>query len=352
MRKFIAVLCLIVLAQVAASTADAKVSDETKQQFLSKFTPAVPHWALENGHEAPSPDKLRGYVVMMKGGVPTGRAYWFMTMAEYEYRPVDVVNDELKTYRGKPYVHLMPGQVMLISDVSFSNRMIYLKLLSPNILVPGDRKEKHPSRASVMIGFKLPEEAMDNANMDEIYKTVEQWVRPFQDSSSASQFAMKTFGIGGSDVRVGTTPKPQSKSTVSNTSRPVDLAVGDPHAGRDEKTVAKSAQPTTPTVNSSTRPVDLAIGDSFSDRTQKSVTKAAQPNIDQWSDLDVAKPAKNTVASKKQPATISDGSSFEEVINTYGQPKSRIDLKDKTLLDYKDRTMVFRNGKLVDVNLK
>lgn len=316
MKKIVGIIIVVLLVQLVASVSSAKVPDELKLQFLRKYIPAVHHWALENAYEDPNPAKLRGHVVLMKDSLPAGRAYWFITMAEYEYRPVDIINGQSKTYRGNPYVYLGRGQVMLISDVSFTSHMIYIKLLTDKRVAPEGRVEKHPSRAAVMLGFKFPSDVIANAKMDEIFKVVGEWLQPFPDATAARQFAAQM--INKNDAIVDKNDLKKDKGDL---------------------------------------PVDLALGDPFS--SKGTITKKAEPKELELKAAPVATPVATTVTTPPQEkaipkslAVVKEGSTAEEIIKNLGEPSSKIELKDKTIFQYSDMNVVFKNGKMTDVTLR
>lgn len=197
-----------------ASLAHAKVTTTVRDRIAQSYPPAIMHGGLETAQEPLEPEKLRGFVVLEKDGVPAEKAYWFVSNQEYEYRPVVVSGDQLETRRGKIYTFLHRGQILVVAGIEYSGNTVYLKLISPET-VARSPKEPHPSRVTLMLGFKLPENVAA-ADADAAIRTIEAWLRPFADRPSAERYAIEI--VSPTSPTVTTTPA-RTEPTKSYRSR-------------------------------------------------------------------------------------------------------------------------------------
>lgn len=173
-------------------SAEAGVSKQFKESFVAKFTPAVHHKGLDTAASNLEKEKLRAFVVVEKDNViPAERAFYVVSPSEYDYRGALVDGDKIKTRYGKFYTYLPKGTVMAIAGVEYSGDRIYLKLISikniPSTLFP----EKKATRVTVMLGFKFDKQTLKDANMDQVFSTIEAWVKPFQTLEEAINYSEK-----------------------------------------------------------------------------------------------------------------------------------------------------------------
>lgn len=181
---------LIAVALCLPLPLDAKIAPSVRERIAARFPPAVPHRGLLNAQDPLEPGKLRGFVVLLKDGLPAEKAFWFITNQDYEYRPVVIDGETIATRRGPTYTYLRMGQVMAIAALEFSGNTVYLKLLSPEIVAHAGSKENHPSRVAVMLGFRLSKHvaAEDPAGA---LAAIETWLKPFPDQPSAAAHAAR-----------------------------------------------------------------------------------------------------------------------------------------------------------------
>ncbi|MBI4239031.1 MAG: hypothetical protein HY696_11550 [Deltaproteobacteria bacterium] len=185
-------LIVALLASLLCSPlAFAKFSPDLSTAIENQYTPAVAHKGLLSAQQPLEAAKLRGFVVLLQGGIPAEKAYWYVTNQDYEYRPmvVDVATGRMKTRRGTVFTYLDRGQVMLIAGVSYVGNTVYLKLLSPEVYRPTAKNERHPSRVATMLGVKFPAAQLKAGDAPSLLATLEQWAKPFPDRATAEAFA-------------------------------------------------------------------------------------------------------------------------------------------------------------------
>lgn len=166
----------------------AKIGTSVREQVVARFPPAATHRGLMTAQSPLEPEKLRGFVVIEKGGIPAEKAFWFVTNQDYEYRPVVIEDETIATRRGTTYTYLQPGQVMAITALEFSGNAVYLKLLSIAPVAREGAREKHPSRVATMLGFKFPK-AVAASDADAVLNTIASWCKPFPDRAGAEAYA-------------------------------------------------------------------------------------------------------------------------------------------------------------------
>lgn len=186
-------LIVALLAGLGLGSPDAwaKFNPDLSAAVEGQYSPAVPHDGLKSAQQPLDAAKLRGFVVLMEGGIPAEKAYWFVTNQDYEYRPmvVDVANGRMKTRRGTVFTYLDRGQVMLVAGVSYVGNTVYLKLLSPDVYRATAKDDKHPSRVAVMLGLKFGSAQLKAGDTQPILAALEQWAKPFPDRARADAFA-------------------------------------------------------------------------------------------------------------------------------------------------------------------
>lgn len=185
--------CLIAALSVAMSSAAFAGQDKIKEIVRGTYPPAIQSKGLLTAQEELKPATLRGFAVIKRGGIPAERARFFIQMIEYDYRGVIVhLDDEgrLSTRVGRPYTYLQRGDLVAIADVKFFNRGVYLSLITPEVYVPGERSnERHFSRVTVMLGFKIPKDTWKADDADAVLKAIGEWLEPFRDVDDAKSFA-------------------------------------------------------------------------------------------------------------------------------------------------------------------
>lgn len=187
-----AVIAVLATSAVAAG-ALAKLPDKVLADVLGAYPPAIDSKALQTAHEKIDPTKMRGYVVVERGGIPAERARFFISWSDYDYRGVVVhVGDEgrMTTRRGTPYTYLRRGDIMAVTGVKEFRDTVYLKLMSADVYVPANRqKDKRHSRVTVMLGFKFPKSMAKSDGASEVLDAMASWVKPFNDEGSAKAYA-------------------------------------------------------------------------------------------------------------------------------------------------------------------
>lgn len=171
----------------------AKLPQKIAEAVSLNYPAAEEHKALENAYFKPEESKMRGYVVVLKGGIPAERASYYIDWDEYDYRGVEIHLDKdgaMTTRRGSPYTYLKPGDMMAVAGVKSFGRTIYLKLLSAGIYKPDDRaNEKRFSRVTVLLGFTFPKDVFANDNAEEVVGKIGEWLKPFPNLIEAGAYA-------------------------------------------------------------------------------------------------------------------------------------------------------------------
>ncbi|MFA5812337.1 MAG: hypothetical protein WC956_08425 [bacterium] len=170
----------------------AGISPDIMKAVELAYPPAIDHYGLESAQGDVDMDKLRGFAVAEKGGVPAERARFFINWQEYDYRGV-VINlgkdDKITTRRGEIYTYLQRGDVMAIAGIKEFNGTIYLKLISVDVYVPDERAhDKHHSRVTLMMGFKFTREQLAQGP-DAVLKKMSEWMKPFATPDAAKEYA-------------------------------------------------------------------------------------------------------------------------------------------------------------------
>jgi len=160
---------------------------------IEEYPPAVWHRALDTAYEEPQPEKMRGYAVVERGGIPAERATFFISWSDYDYRGVVVRmdgSDRMSTRRGAPYTWLARGDVMVVAGVKQFRDTVYLKLISSDVYVPENRRDdKRHSRVTVMLGFKFPKDVMKKQDAEAVLQAMGGWVKPFKGLAAANSYA-------------------------------------------------------------------------------------------------------------------------------------------------------------------
>lgn len=157
------------------------------------FTPAILNRGLETAYVQPDPSKFRDFVVLERGGVPAQQARFFVTWSDYDYRGVVIHlsdGDRISTRRGRPYTYLQRGDVMAVAGIKYFNTTIYLKLISPEVYVPENKRhDKRHSRVTVMLGFKFPKGVIKKDDADAVIAKMIEWLKPFPNITAAQAYA-------------------------------------------------------------------------------------------------------------------------------------------------------------------
>lgn len=187
------IACLIAMSFVAMPSGAFAGQDKIKEIVRGTYPPAAQSKGLVTAQVDLDPGTFRGLGVIKKGGIPAERARFFIEMIEYDYRGAVVHPDEggkITTHVGRPYTYLQRGDVVVVADVKFFNRGIYLSLITPDVYVPELRSnEKHFSRVTVQLGFKIPPEMWKSDDAEAVIKLIGEWVEPFKDLNDAKVFA-------------------------------------------------------------------------------------------------------------------------------------------------------------------
>ncbi|MFH1654740.1 MAG: hypothetical protein ABIE74_11920 [Pseudomonadota bacterium] len=175
MKKSSFVLTLV-LAVIVSLSSFAGISKETLQKFKDFYRPAVWNDGLQYAYTDPDPSKLRGFVKIVRSGIPAQRAERFINWADYDYRGVVVKGDGMKTRVGKPYTYLRPGTVMIVAAVEKFGNTIFFKLLSRDIYRPENVDPKKPvSRVSLKLGIKMPSALVKSGDFNAMQKILDSW---------------------------------------------------------------------------------------------------------------------------------------------------------------------------------
>lgn len=222
MKTRLMLCACIVPAIFITSLAEAKLPQKISDEIANTFKVAEPHHGLDTAYVPPDPSKLRGAVVILRGGIPAEKARYFISWDEYDYRgavvhaeknspqSADGASGELTTRRGAIYTYLQPGDPMIVVGIKDFSGTVYLKLLSPDVYVPDNRRsEKRHSRVTVMLGFKLPKELVSKDDAEGVLKLIGEWIKPFQAVDSAKAYAMTMKG--GKEEEAASVPAKASK---------------------------------------------------------------------------------------------------------------------------------------------
>ncbi|MFH0800244.1 MAG: hypothetical protein V2A66_08720 [Pseudomonadota bacterium] len=219
MRK-VAIAAYVVLFMMISGVAGAGIPPKIAASVTTNYPDADPHKGLDSAYFQPDPSKLRGYAVLLRGGIPAERARYFVGWDDYDYRGVVVHlgdGDKVTTRRGEIYTYLQPGTVMVVAGVKDFNGTIYFRLLSAEVYMPENRQgEKHHSRVTVMLGFKLPKELLAKDDAEGVLKVLGEWLKPFPDADSAKAYALSM--IHSADKASGAKPK----APAVDAARPAD----------------------------------------------------------------------------------------------------------------------------------
>lgn len=255
MKRFALVFSVIALSQFVFSIAAfAKLPPNIEKEVMEAYPPAEDHRALKNAYYQPDSTKLKGFVVVEKGGIPAERARFFVTFQDYDYRGVvvDLPKDaRISTRRGSIYAYLQRGDVMAVVDVTSLGRTIYFKLMSANVYVPEERKtEKHFSRVTLMLGFTFPKDVFKSDDAGQVIDTLAGWIKPFKNVDEAEAYALGirqrppavapavaeegTAGVAGKTGKAGKAGNAAEEQTASKISGGGEAAAAEDAAGSPE----------------------------------------------------------------------------------------------------------------------
>ena len=191
MKKLV-MAAIVVLAFAISVQAQAGISETVWQAIEQAYEPAVWSEQLKSAHKDPDPANFRSYVVVMVGGMAAERAERFISWGNYDYRSVtiDAARGEIKNRRGKAYTYLQPGNVMAVAGLKKYGNTVSIKLISPDVYIPLNRAEdKKFSRVTNTVRMKLPKEAADSNDPNQVISMMSQYLKPFQNIQSAQRFA-------------------------------------------------------------------------------------------------------------------------------------------------------------------
>lgn len=189
MKKCVPVICALVFVFLPL-TASAKKTQKIWDEFVKNYQKAEWHYGLERAYEAPNPAKLKGYVVLVKGGLPAERAAFYISWGDYDYRGVTIDGEKVTTRRGAPYTYLQKGDVLAIADTDRIGRTLYLELITADVYVPENRKgDKHHSRVTLQVCYKLPKDVYESDDPQRAMELLGEWLKPFASVDDAKNFA-------------------------------------------------------------------------------------------------------------------------------------------------------------------
>ena len=185
---------ILILSLIISVPALAKKAQKIWEEFQKIYPPAEMNYGLERASVAPDPKKWGGFVVLMKGGIPAQRAAFYISWGDYDYRGVTIDGDEIKTRRGSVYTFLQKGDVLAMADVDHLGRTLYMKLITPDIYIPENRKsQKRHSRVTCEIAFKLPKDIYKSDDANAAMNLLEGWFKPFKTQEAAKEFSQNMF---------------------------------------------------------------------------------------------------------------------------------------------------------------
>ncbi|MBU4484254.1 hypothetical protein KKA47_02405 [bacterium] len=210
MKRLIVIFALMLFSISAHAFFD--IPENLKKDIESMYRPATPHRGLDSAYEELDLSKINTYVVLKQGGIPAEKASWYITWSDYDYRPVRIKDDKVKTRSGSVFAYLKAGDVLAVSYVEYASKFVYLKLITPQIYKPSVAKEKKYSRVTAMLGFQFPKNVISNADSKTILKKLNEWVEPFNTKKEAEEYARR-FRVG--DVQKYT-PRYESDSDLTD----------------------------------------------------------------------------------------------------------------------------------------
>ncbi len=217
MRRLKILLCgLTAAALLAPAAAGAGNPKKIAEAFRENYPPAEWHKGLESAYDQVDPSKLRGFVVIQKGGIPAERARFFISWDDYDYRGANVHlgdGDRVTTRRGSPYTYLQRGDVMAVAELKEFGRTYYLKLITPDVYIPMERMlDKRHSRITVMLGFELPKEIEKADDAEKAMELVSAWAKPFSTLEEAQRYAQGLQPGGAAGQASAAAEKAQAKA--------------------------------------------------------------------------------------------------------------------------------------------
>lgn len=218
---------LIVMVIVgAASVAWAKPAPELVSAIRQVFTPAEDDRSFVSSQLPLNMNKVRGFAVVKKAGIPAGYAYWFITRQDYEFRPLMIKGTTASTYAGKIDVTLEPGTIMVVTATDVMHKTVQVKLLSKDIIpsVHTEKASRHDTRAAVALTFKFPKLKMTADDASAILERIEEYVTPADSLAQAEQIAMQIRG----GVPVKAVAKPAAKPAEKVTPQPTTVVAPPP----------------------------------------------------------------------------------------------------------------------------
>jgi hypothetical protein len=203
-------ICAVLLWCCSAAPVHAKLSSALWEAVQKAYVPAQPHQGLETAHENLDPSKLKGYVVVMQGGIAAERAKRFISWDAYDYRGVeiDLGKGTVHTRRGGIYTFLQPGDVMAVARLDRLGDTVYVGLISPDIYTPSNRSsEKLFSRVTTMAVFKVPSALAKANDASAALAAMSAWLKPFDNAAAAASFAKTVTAPAAQSPATPTTEK-------------------------------------------------------------------------------------------------------------------------------------------------
>jgi hypothetical protein len=189
MKKIIFSFMVLVFA-FASADLWAKGTSRIKDEFSTAYPPAIWYEGFESAYNAPDLSRVKGYVVVMKGGLPAQRAAFYISWGDYDYRGVTIDGDKVSTRRDSVYAFLNKGDVLAITDTDSLGRTLYMKLMTPEVYIPENRASlKHHSRVTLEACFKLPKDVFKADDPAKAMELLGEWFKPFKSYEEAKSFA-------------------------------------------------------------------------------------------------------------------------------------------------------------------
>ena len=187
MKQFLLVAVFMTLLPMVVH---ATLSKSAQERIEQQFTPAIAHRALKIGVEKLDPSKLKTIVVLKQGGIPAGRAPYFISLGDYDYFPSEIRGDSLYKIRPlRPYTFLPAGTVMIVSKMDYRGNKLFLELLSLNEVNVDN--STHPSRVAARVGVAFDRRTIAQNNTDAIMERLMSWFTPFATQDEAIRFVDK-----------------------------------------------------------------------------------------------------------------------------------------------------------------
>ena len=193
MTKRFLLICFLIILLPAISFA------KSARQFMGRVNDVYPSAERSQSFITAAEDLelsvVNSYVILMQGGIPAERAERFIGWGPYDYRGtnVNLETQRVTTRRGSVYTYLKKGDILAVANVISIGRLIYFKLITPEVYTPINRiVDKHHSRVTLTLIFSIPKKYRENGNSEKVLELLKGWLVPFRRYADAKAFSADT----------------------------------------------------------------------------------------------------------------------------------------------------------------